>query len=75
MKEHCHTKLLATRYSLFAIRYSPFATRCRFGSAGISPSHFLPSRKVIHQSLIAIRVHYSPLAASKGMGCEICQRL
>jgi len=42
-----------TRHSLFAIRYSPFATRCRFGSAGISPSHFLPSRKVIHQSLIA----------------------
>jgi hypothetical protein len=24
MQEHCHTKLLATRYSLFAIRYSPF---------------------------------------------------
>jgi hypothetical protein len=21
-------------------RYSPFATRCRFGSAGASPSHF-----------------------------------
>ncbi|MFA0748949.1 MAG: hypothetical protein EORIYHIE_002818 [Candidatus Fervidibacter sp.] len=30
MQEHCHTKLLATRYSLFAIRYSPFATRCCF---------------------------------------------
>jgi hypothetical protein len=28
MKEHCHTKLLATRYSLFAIRYSlPFFFR------------------------------------------------
>jgi hypothetical protein len=24
VQEHCHTKLLATRYSLFAIRYSPF---------------------------------------------------
>jgi hypothetical protein len=52
MQGHCHTKLLATRYSLFAIRYSPVAI-CRslfairhsllaavFGSAGISPSHF-----------------------------------
>ena len=28
MKEHCHTKLLATRYLLFAIRYSPVAI-CR----------------------------------------------
>jgi hypothetical protein len=68
MQEHCHTKLLATRYSLFAIRYSPFATRCRFGSAGISPSHFLPSRKVIHQSLISIRVHYLPFAAVSTAG-------
>jgi len=24
-------------------RYSPFASRCRFGSAGTSPSHFIPS--------------------------------
>jgi hypothetical protein len=28
MKEHCHTKLLATRHSLFAIHYSlPFFFR------------------------------------------------
>jgi hypothetical protein len=28
MQEHCHAKLLATRYSLFAIRYSlPFFFR------------------------------------------------
>ena len=78
MQEHCHTKLLATRCSPFAIRHSllaavlTFASRyslpfpdlpicrpadlpIRFGSAGASPSHFLPSRKVIHQSLIANR--------------------
>jgi len=36
--------LFASRYLPFTIRYSPFAIRCRFGSAGISPSHFIPSR-------------------------------
>ena len=34
-------------YSPFATRHSPFAIsllaiRCRFGSAGASPSHFIP---------------------------------
>jgi hypothetical protein len=36
--------LFAIRYLPFTIRYSPFAIRCRFGSAGASPSHFIPSR-------------------------------
>jgi hypothetical protein len=63
MQEHCHTKLLATRYSLFAAvlpfavtiryslfatRHSPFTIRCRFT---IRRSH----------SLLATR--YSPFAA------------
>jgi hypothetical protein len=63
MQEHCHTKLLATlysllaavlpfavtiRYSLFATRHSPFTIRCRFT---IRRSH----------SLLATR--YSPFAA------------
>ena len=33
-----HQSLIASRHSLFTTRYSPFATRCRFGSAGASPS-------------------------------------
>jgi hypothetical protein len=35
--------LFAVHYSLFAIRHSPFATHCRFGSAGALPSQFIPS--------------------------------
>jgi hypothetical protein len=31
--------LLPFNQSPFTIRYSPFATRCLFGSAGASPSH------------------------------------
>jgi hypothetical protein len=38
-----YQSLIAIRYSLFTIRYSPFATRRRFGSAGASPSQFIPS--------------------------------
>jgi hypothetical protein len=30
---------VASRHLPFTIRYSPFATRCRFGSAGASHSH------------------------------------
>jgi hypothetical protein len=77
-------KPFAIRHSLlaavltFASRYSlpfPDLPICRlhdlpirFGSAGISPSHFLPSRKVIHQSLISIRIHYLPFAAVSTAG-------
>jgi hypothetical protein len=84
-------KLFAIRHSLlaavltFASRYSlpfPDLPICRFhdlpirfGSAGISPSHFLPSRKVIHQSLIANRHSLLATRCFKEMGCEICQRL
>jgi hypothetical protein len=44
VQEHCPPeKPFAIRYLLFTIRYSLFATRCRFGSAGASPSQFIPS--------------------------------
>jgi hypothetical protein len=32
--------LFATRHLPFTVRHSLFANRCRFGSAGASPSHF-----------------------------------
>jgi len=38
-----HQSLIASRYLPLTIRYSPFAARCRFGSAGASPSQFFPS--------------------------------
>jgi hypothetical protein len=44
MQEHCHAKLLATRYSLFAIRYSPLAIRCRFRLVRNFALPFLPHR-------------------------------
>jgi hypothetical protein len=37
-----HQSPIASRYLPFTIRYSPFATRCRFGSAEVSPSQFIP---------------------------------
>jgi hypothetical protein len=37
-----HQSLIASCYLPFTIRYSPFATRCRFGSAGALPSQFIP---------------------------------
>jgi len=37
-------KPFAIHYSLFATHYLLFANRCRFGSAGTSPSHFISSR-------------------------------
>jgi len=33
---------VANRQLLFAVHYSPFATRYRFGSAGALPSQFIP---------------------------------
>jgi len=38
-----HQSPIASRYLPLTIRYSPFATRCRFGSAGASPSQIFPS--------------------------------
>jgi hypothetical protein len=35
--------LTASCYLPFTIRYSPFATHCRFGSAEALPSQFIPS--------------------------------
>jgi len=37
-----HQSLIASCYLPFTIHYSPFATRCRFGSAGALPSQFIP---------------------------------
>jgi hypothetical protein len=42
MKEHCHTKLLATLHSLFAIRYSLLAAVLTFASRYSLPFPDLP---------------------------------
>jgi hypothetical protein len=48
--------LIASCYLPFTIRYSPFATRCRFGSAGASPSQFIPSPVPRPTPLVPLKV-------------------
>jgi hypothetical protein len=46
VREHCPPEnhlLFAIRLSSFTSRQSLIAIRCRFGSAGASPSQFIPS--------------------------------